>query len=248
MKSSRVSVIIPVWNEAEHIEQCLASFRGQACELILVDGGSEDETVALAEKSGVRIIRRHRANRGQQMNVGARVASGEYLLFFHADSRLPVGGIAAIEAALADPAVVGGAFQLAFFPPTQFYRFLASGANLFCWATRMLFGDRGIFLRAKDFWQWGGYVESAIMEDAMLADRMRRQGQLALLPLTVYTSARKYANETKLQAVYRTMWAYAAYRLGVSPERIRAGYYGLDRRSGAKRSGSRRPGASEGEG
>ena len=91
----------------------------------------------------------------------------------------------------------------------------------------MIFGDRGMFLRADRFWQLGGFPETAIMEDAALSTSMRRAGKITILPEVVQTSARKYANETKLQAMYRTIWAYAAYRLGVSPETIKAGYYGL---------------------
>jgi len=161
------------------------------------------------------------------MNAGAAVAHGKILLFFHADSRMPVGGIDAMLSAMHDSRLVGGGFALAFFPPEPFYRFLACGANLFCRMTRMIFGDRGMFLGADRFWQLGGFPETAIMEDAALSTSMRRAGKIAILPEVVETSARKYANETKLQAMYRTMWAYAAYRLGVSPETIKAGYYGL---------------------
>ena len=127
------------------------------------------------------------------------------------------------------PGVVGGAFSLGFYPPEPFYSWLAIGANLFCRMTRMMFGDRGMFIRASLFWRIGPFPESAIMEDAALATLMKKAGTVVILPHVVYTSARKYKNETKLQAVYRTMWAYAAYRLGVSPETIKDRYYGLGR-------------------
>lgn len=220
-----VSIIVPTLNEELYLADCLRSLEHPCCERIVVDGGSSDNTLQIARQSGVRTLRCPVANRGRQLNAGAAVARGKLLLFFHADSRMPVGGIASMLSAMQEPRLIGGGFDLGFFPPEPFYRFLAFGANLFCRMTRMIFGDRGMFLRADRFWQLGGFPETAIMEDAALSTSMRRAGKIAILPEVVETSARKYANETKLQAIYRTMWAYAAYRLGVSPETIKAGYY-----------------------
>lgn len=220
-----VSIIVPTLNEELYLADCLRSLEHPSCERIVVDGGSKDNTLQIARQAGVRILRCPVANRGRQLNAGAAVARGKILLFFHADSRMPVGGIESILSAMQDPRLIGGGFDLGFFPPEPFYRFLAFGANLFCRMTRMIFGDRGMFLRADRFWQLGGFPETAIMEDAALSTSMRRTGKIAILPEVVQTSARKYANETKPQAMYRTMWAYAAYRIGVSPETIKAGYY-----------------------
>ena len=220
-----VSIIVPTLNEELYLADCLRSLEHPCCERIVVDGGSSDNTLQIARQAGVRTLRCPVANRGRQLNAGAAVARGKILLFFHADSRMPTGGIASMLSAMQDPRLIGGGFDLGFFPPEPFYRFLAFGANLFCRMTRMIFGDRGMFLRTDRFCQLGGFPETAIMEDAALSTSMRRAGKIAILPEVVETSARKYANETKLQAMYRTMWAYAAYRLGVSPETIKAGYY-----------------------
>ena len=220
-----VSIIVPTLNEELYLADCLRSLEHPCCERIVVDGGSSDDTLQIAKQAGVRTLRCPVANRGRQLNAGAAVARGKILLFFHADSRMPAGGIASMLSAMQEPRLIGGGFDLGFFPPEPFYRFLAFGANLFCRMTRMIFGDRGMFLRSDRFWQLGGFPETAIMEDAALSTSMRRAGKIAILPEVVETSARKYANETKLQAMYRTIWAYAAYRLGVSPETIKAGYY-----------------------
>lgn len=222
-----ISIIVPTLNEELYLADCLRSLEHQCCERIVVDGGSSDNTLQIAKRAGVRILRYGVANRAKQMNAGAAIARGKLLLFFHADSRMTAGGISSMLSTMQDQRLIGGGFALAFFPPEPFYRFLARGANLFCRITRMIFGDRGMFLRADQFWQLGGFPETVIMEDAALASSMRRAGKIVILPEVVRTSARKYAKETKLQAVYRTMWAYAAYRLGVSPETIKAGYYGL---------------------
>lgn len=224
-----VSIIIPTLNEEKYIAACLQSLSDTVCEVIVVDGGSSDNTVAIAESFGVKVVRLDIANRGRQMNTGAQLALGEILLFFHADSRLPREGITAIESAMENAEVMGGGFALDFFPYTKFYSLLAFGANLFCRITGMIFGDRGIFIRAMDFWRLGGFPEIAIMEDAALASAMRKSGKIVILKLPVLTSARKYAKETKLQAVYRTTWAYLAYRLGVPAETIKTGYYGFGR-------------------
>ena len=220
-----VSIIVPTLNEELYLAECLRSLEHPCCERIVVDGGSSDDTLQIAKQAGVRTLRCPVANRDLQLNAGAAVARGKILLFFHADSRMPAGGIESMLSAMQEPRLIGGGFDLGFFPPEPFYRFLACGANLFCRMTRMIFGDRGMFLRTDRFWQLGGFPETAIMEDAALSTSMRRAGKIAILPEVVETSARKYANETKLQAMYRTMWAYAAYRLGVSPETIKAGYY-----------------------
>ena len=225
-----VSVIIPVLNEEGYLGDCLESLSQVQGEVIVVDGGSTDNTVGLAESLGATVIRLGSANRGTQMNAGASVAQGDLLLFFHADSRVPPGGIEAMVSAMEDPTVIGGGFSLEFFPSAFFYSGLAIGANLFCRMTRMIFGDRGMFIRAKSFEALGRFPETAIMEDAALATAMRRAGKLVILPEVVATSARKYVHETKLQAVYRTVWAYTAYRLGVPAEKIKAGYYRLERK------------------
>ena len=225
-----VSVIIPALNEEKYLGACLESLGAAQCEVIVVDGGSTDNTVALAESFGAKVIRQGVANRGRQMNAGAAAAQGELLLFFHADSRLPPNGIESVISAMKDPAVIGGGFSLEFFPATLFYSGLAIGANIFCRMTRMIFGDRGMFIRADRFQELGRFPETAIMEDAALATTMRRAGKIVILPGMVATSARKYVHETKLQAVYRTIWAYTAYRLGVPAEKIKAGYYRLERK------------------
>lgn len=225
-----VSVIIPALNEEGYLGDCLESLKKAHCEVIVVDGGSTDQTVAVAEAFGATVIRLGEANRGRQMNAGAAVARGDLYLFFHADSRLEPGGIEAMTAAMQDSRLVGGGFSLRFYPEAAFYSCLAVGANVFCRITRMIFGDRGMFIRAEHFTRMGRFPEMAIMEDAALATLMRQSGKIVILPEIVATSARKYADETKLQAVYRTVWAYTAYRLGVPAEKIKAGYYGLARK------------------
>lgn len=230
MQKVQVTIIIPTLNEEKYLGDCLKSLPMDSCEIIVVDGNSKDDTVAIASKFGAKVICMGIANRAQQMNAGAKAARGDILLFFHADSRLPMGGMGEVIKVMKNPHIMGGGFALGFYPSDPFYAFLAISANIFCRITRMIFGDRGIFIRTNDFQQIGGYAELAIMEDAVLATKMRQMGKIAILPGIVMTSARKYETETKFQAVYRTVWAYSAYRLGVPAEKIKAGYYVLGRK------------------
>lgn len=230
-----ISIIIPTLNEEQYLEDCLRSMpKDDQSEIIVVDGNSTDATVAIATSFGVKVICLTISNRAMQMNVGAEAATGDILLFFHADSRLPAGAITAIHKVMLDPQVFGGAFDLGFYPVQLFYSLLAIGANFFCRMTQMIFGDRGMFIRTTDFWCIGGYTVLDIMEDAALGTKMREQGKIKIISDIVMTSARKYATETKLQAIYRTVWAYCAYRLGVPAAKIKAGYYGLASKKNSK--------------
>ena len=220
-----ISVIIPVLNEEKHLEECLKIFSMQKCELIVVDGGSVDRSLEIARENGVTTIALGFANKGRQMNEGAAHSSGDILLFFHADSILPGGALKMIEDVLENKYLLGGTFKLGFHPSKPFYSFLAFFTNIFCSLTRMAFGDRGIFMKRQVFLSLGGFKEYAIMEDADMSDMLRKKGKTAMLPLRVSTSARKYANETHIQACYRTIYACIAYWAGVDPEKIKEGYY-----------------------
>lgn len=222
-----ISVIIPTLNEEKSIANCIKSFDNQDCEIIVVDAESKDNTVSIAKSMGVKVIISTIANRAIQMNLGAKQADGEVFLFFHADSRIPKDGLQAITYILENKKIVGGGFNLDFYPKTAFYSFIGLTANIFCRITNLVFGDRGIFIRKKDFWALGGYPEKTIMEDAAFTDMMRKKGRLVILSQTVLTSARKYFNETKLQWFYRTSGSYIAYRIGIPPEKIYRFYYGL---------------------
>jgi len=226
-----LSIIIPTLNEEKYLADCLQSLPCDNCEVIVVDGGSTDDTVTIAENFGVQVIKLNISNRAVQMNAGAKFAKGDTFLFFHADSRLPRDGIKAIITRMDNRQIIGGGFNLGFFPFHPFYTLLAAGSNIFCRITRMIFGDRGIFIRATDFWRLGCFPEICIMEDAALATAMRRSGKIVILPDIVMTSARKYANETKKQALYRTIWAYIAYQIGVPAKKIKDGYYGLSQKN-----------------
>ncbi len=222
----RFSIIMPVLNEetglGEQLEHLSRLCAHADCELLIVDGGSSDQTVALAERYG-RVIRAERG-RARQMNAGAAQASGEILLFLHADTRLPTRALAAIEQALHQPDVVGGAFRLRFDRPNLPYRLVAFSTNLRSRLSGVLTGDQAYFMWASIFRAVGGYPDQPLMEDLEITRDLRRLGRLILLPEYVTTSARRHARLGLLRSVPFMWYLRLRYRLGTSPARLQQLY------------------------
>lgn len=214
----RVSVIIPALNEQSTIAAAIASAAG--AEVIVADGGSSDGTIDTARAGGARVIEGERM-RSRQMNRGAEAATGQALIFLHADTLLPAGAAEAVSSALERGAVFGG-FRLAFLEP---------GLNDVAWAinartriTRAPWGDQAQFLRRDTFLRLGGFREIPIMEDYDLAARMKRRGRAAILPLTVRTSGRRFLEKGRLRTVALNWVIVAAYHAGVPPARLAEWY------------------------
>ena len=200
-----LSVIIPTLNEAEHLPAVLADLRqqqGVSLEIIVADGGSTDATRAVAEAGGVNVITA-RQGRGAQMNAAARAATGDTLLFLHADSRLAGPdllrhALAALTAASKGEERVAGHFSLHFLRTTQdnnlAYRYLEEKSALNRVNTTN--GDQGLLL-SRNFFDWlGGFDESLpFLEDQGLAEKIRAQGRWITLPGTLQTSARRFESE-----------------------------------------------------
>jgi len=219
-----VSIIVPVLNEAKVIGLLLEHLLGLKGEheIIVADGGSSDDTVAIASQY-VKVISSERG-RAKQMNAGAREAKGEVLLFLHADCRLPPKAIPAIEAALADPAYVGGCFTLSLDEEGLIYKLIAWLARLRMRLTGRMTGDEGIFVRREIFERMGGFAEIALMEDWDFSGRLRTYGKVKQLPLKITASARRW----KKWGIWRTFWLMQKlkllYRLKVPPERLKRLY------------------------
>ncbi len=218
----KLSVIIPVLNEAAGAGDVIQHLRLRLpeAEIIVVDGGSEDGTRARLQQ-----LRHHFAlhllrtppGRAIQMNTGARFATGDTLLFLHADSRLPPQAGPLIAAALEDSRICGGCFRLRFPRPEWIYRISDSLGNIAVDLFRIAFGDHGIFCRREDFFRAGGYPLVPLMEDADFYRRLKRLGRVRQLRAAVVTSPRRYEQ----MGTYRTTIFYLAilllYLLKVSP-------------------------------
>lgn len=210
-----ISVIVPTYNEEARIETLLQRLREQSPDgdLIVADGSSTDGTVAQAEPHARVVVTQ--ANRGLQLNRGARAARGDALLFLHADVDFPEGGLAAIERALSDPAVVGGNFTVEFsgddFPSRAF-------TLIDRWRRRfgIFYGDSGIFVRRKVFEQLGAFREWPVLEDYDFARQLVRVGKTVCLPQVVRVSSRRW-NGRLLQTMAAWFFIQSLYFLRVPP-------------------------------
>jgi len=226
-----LSVVVPALDEAANLTRLLPDL-ARTCpgaEVIVVDGGSRDGTAAVASgRPGVRFLASARG-RARQMNAGAREASGDVLLFLHADTRLPEGAAVAIVEALGAPAVVGGRFDVRFDSPRRILRVVAWFMNARSRATSICTGDQAIFVRRADFEAVGGYPDIPLMEDIELSRRLKARGRLAALRARVTTSARKWEREGPLRTI-GLMWALRLLHFcGVAPPRLHRWYYGAPR-------------------
>ncbi len=217
-----ISVVIPTLNEAGSLPALVTALRAQDpdCEIIVVDGGSQDATPDLALAQGARVLA-SAPGRGQQLRLGAAAATGAVLLFLHADSVFPAGGLAQIRQTLAAaPEVLGGNFRLLFDGGTGFDRWLT---GFYAWFRRrgLYYGDSGIFVRAEAYHALGGIQPIAVMEDYDFSRRLERAGPTCCIaepPLT--TSSRRFHGRHPAAIVWGWLKVHALYHLGVAPARL----------------------------
>lgn len=213
-----LSVIIPTLNEAGRIEQTLTSVEAQphVSEVIVVDGGSTDGT--RERTSGRATVLQSPPGRARQMNAGAARATGDVLLFLHADTLLPAGATSAVGAALADPAVEAGLFRLGFDRETPLLCFYSFCTRL---PSPLLgFGDRGLFVRRRVFEALSGFPPIPIFEDLEMTRRLHRRGGLRFLPQPVTTSARRFARHGMLRQQLRNAYLWLHWLAGTDPKRV----------------------------
>lgn len=220
-----ISVVIPALNEAPGIEACIASVRrtDHPVEIIVADGGSTDGTAEAALAAGAWVTQAPRG-RASQQNAGARAASGDVVLFLHADTRLPEGWAQAVREALARPGVAGGAFRFGVDAPGARLRFIEAMANLRSVVLQMPFGDQAIFLSRERFLELGGFPEMPIMEDFAFVQKLRRTGRVVTLRARAVTSPRRWQRLGALRVTLLNKVMIWGYKAGVSPERLARWY------------------------
>ena len=189
----RISIIVPVLNEAQLLVEFLRRLRTVApgAEVIMVDGGSCDGSVELSRSLADHVIISP-PGRGKQMNAGAALARGAVLWFVHADSQIPDDPLATMEESLQDVRMAGGCFGLRIVPKRWMYRIRDFVGDACVDLFRIGLGDRGLFCRREAFQAVGGYRESALFEDADLYRDLARAGKMRRLDLAIETSARRY--------------------------------------------------------
>jgi len=223
-----ISVIVPTLNEQDHLPVTLRSVTlALSDELIVVDGGSTDQTVAIAQQFTSQVLHCRRG-RAMQMNWGARHAHGDILLFLHADTLLPAAGLEAVRRACQDGAI-GGAFRLAILPPTPALRLVAWGTNLRARFGQLPYGDQALFIPRQVFEALGGYDDIPFMEDVRMVQALRKHGRLTILPQAVHTSGRRWQRDGVLYTTVRNTVLITLYFWGVPPEKLQR-WYGARRR------------------
>jgi rSAM/selenodomain-associated transferase 2 len=218
---SRISIIMPVLNESANLQRAIDSTQpSDNIEVIVVDGGSSDDTCQVAAACGVKVIASP-AGRSQQMNLGAAAATGEILLFLHGDSRLPLGFDRLIRQTMSvDQPPIAGAFWLGIEAPQRSLRWVERGVQWRSQVCQMPYGDQGIFLQAKIFEELGGFPDLPIMEDFELIRRLRKRGKILIISQSVMTSARRWLQKGILKTTLINQLMVLGYLVGVSPERL----------------------------
>jgi len=226
---NKLSVIVPMLNEEPTIARTLDAIAAGASsaavtvevivEVVVVDGGSSDRS---RDKARPRCATLLVAPRGlaRQMNAGAAAAKGDTLIFVHADTLMPPSFAADITAALADPAIVGGRFDLRLDDGAPLLRLIGWLISVRSRFSRTGTGDQAIFVRREVFERLGGYRDIAVCEDLDLARRLKRAGRVACLRSRVTTSARRWRQGGVLATTMRMWFVRAAFLLGVSPARL----------------------------
>ena len=224
-----ISVVLPAYNEGGSIEHSIkAALDGEAVEVLVADGGSTDETCAIAERAGARVLRGCSGGRSGCLNAGARAARGEILIFLHADTVLPAGYTAEVRAELADPNVGIAAFHLSLAPAALGLSLISLGANLRTRWRGLPYGDQALSLRREAFEALGGFPEQPLLEDLELVVRARARAQIRLLRSTVVSSSRRWQQFGVIGNTFNNQIVLLGRRLEVPVATMAAWYYGGD--------------------
>ena len=216
-----IAVVVPTLDEESEIEETLRAI-GSRCEVLVVDGGSRDETVRRASAMGARVLRSS-PGRARQMNYGASNTDADILVFVHADTHLPLGWDATIVQALGEGAI-GGRFDLTLRGSHRFLPVIAGLINFRSRMSRIYTGDQAIFVKRAVFERIGGYEAIELMEDIALSLRLKRAGRIACLRQKVSTSARRWESRGVIRTIALMWWLRFAYFAGVSPATLRRMY------------------------
>ena len=220
-----ISLIIPVLNEAERIQTTLLAIeRTPDMEIIVVDGGSTDETVKRAKECNVIVISSPQKGRARQMNAGAAIASGDILLFLHADTRLPRGYPQMVRDTLALPQTVAGAFELQIEGKMLSLRWIEAMVRWRSHFCSLPYGDQALFLKASIFRELGQFPDLPFMEDFEFVRILRKRGRIRIVPHPVLTSGRRWQKLGVWKTTAINQIVIIGYFLGVSPHRLARWY------------------------
>lgn len=224
-EAAGLGVVIPALDEADALPRLLEDLARMRIghQVLVVDGGSGDATVAAA-RAGRAEVMRSRAGRARQMNAGAALLTTRWLLFLHADSRLDNSALDSIEHHVRRDAAQAGYFRLAIAHEDSYYRMIEMGQRIRERLSGLVYGDQGLLVRRDVFDTIGGYPDQPIMEDVILCRRLRSAKRLTRLPGTVTTSSRRYEEEGRVRAWMRNVRTIIRFLSGTDPAVLAGGY------------------------
>jgi len=221
-----ISIVVPMLNEVHALTDLLPdlqSLRRNGCEVLLVDGGSEDASVVMAERAGFTVLKSPRG-RARQMNAGARAARGKLLLFLHADTRPPADAHALIREALSDRSRVWGFFKVRIEGRPRMLRVVSFFTNLRSRLTGIATGDQAHFMERSAFERVGGFPDQPLMEDVELSRRLKRVTPPVCVDASVTTSGRRWESRGVWRTIFLMWRLRLAYWLGAHPENLAKAY------------------------
>ena len=213
----RISVIIPVLNEEKSIVSTLRALQSQGAEeVIIVDGGSTDRSREICQRMGAIVLMSPRG-RARQMNRGVRQATGEIVLFLHADTRLPASGLDDVRFALSDSRYVGGRFDVRLDDDRWIFRVIGNMISFRSRLTKVATGDQAIFVRRDVFEKIGGFPDLPLLEENAFSRKLKKRGRIACLRSQVVTSARRWEKEGIWRTILKMWMLRLCYLTKVSP-------------------------------
>lgn len=227
----RISIIIPVLNEAQTLPHTLKKLQGiKGIEVIVVDGGSQDETVTRAQSFSVQVITTA-AGKARQMNAGAARATGDTILFLHGDTQLPDAFKHWVEQILSQPQIIAGAFELKIAAPVLALRWVELAVKIRSRYCQLPYGDQALFMKTQTFRDIGGFPDLPIMEDFALVRQLQKRGKIAIAPVPVITSARRWQQIGILQTTLINQIVIIGYLLGVPSNTLSQWYRARKRKN-----------------
>jgi rSAM/selenodomain-associated transferase 2 len=223
-----ISFIIPAWRDSENLSSLLPKLTAlpSAVEIIVVEAGLNGGAPSRPDEAkGIRFASVTNPNRGEQMNHGASIATGDVLVFHHADTEFTPEHLDAIETVMRDPSVAGGAFHRKFDERHPRLMWLEKFARWRAGRGATLYGDQSIFVRREVFQKLGGFAPIPLMEDVEFSPRLRRAGNVVLLDPPLRSSARHHERHGAWKRTIQNGALLLLYKAGVPPRRLHRWYY-----------------------